>query len=113
MGIEPPTYTSLALSCIPEERIPALHKSLKEQICFTQDNDRAKVRVVAYHPPKYLRLIVENFDVHFSYAVTWHKALSESNNLKGGVKNRHYFPAYVEFNKTRFGLGACLELSVV
>jgi len=35
--------------------ILALHQLLKEQVDFTQGNNRAKVRVVANHPPEYLR----------------------------------------------------------
>ena len=38
------------------ESILALHQLLKEQVDFTQGNNRARVRVVAYHPPRYLRL---------------------------------------------------------
>jgi hypothetical protein len=37
------------------ESILALHQLLKEQVDFTQGNNRARVRVVAYHPPEYLR----------------------------------------------------------
>ena len=44
-----------------QESILALHKSLKEQICFTQGNDRARVRVVANYPPKYLLCNLSSF----------------------------------------------------
>jgi hypothetical protein len=38
-----------------QESILALHQLLKEQVDFTQGNNRARVRVVANHPPEYLR----------------------------------------------------------
>ena len=47
--------------------ILALHQLLKEQVDFTQGNDRARVRVVANLPPKYLRCKLSSFRlVHFS-----------------------------------------------
>ena len=48
VGFEPTIYPY-------QESILALHQTLKEQFSFTQGNNRAKVRVVANHPPEYLR----------------------------------------------------------
>jgi len=48
VGIEP-TIT------LYQGSILALHQLLKEQVDFTQGNNRAKVRVVANHPPEYQR----------------------------------------------------------
>ena len=62
VGIEP-TITHYQGSIL------ALHQSLEKQTSFTQGNNRARVRVVAYHPPRYLRQHLFDLDILLSYAL--------------------------------------------